>query len=634
MPQLEVQRQRFSIGAGKENNLGERNVDLETGSNAYNKKISPRPQTLVAKNIQLSVNSSTDCAGSPARTRHHSRKDSEDTFVSARETPNNKSKDQTTTNRGRSPLRPHETTNVAIVNDESPRERMLDASPTLSNGEHHTLQDIAEDPEPAEIVEHLEISPSPQHFGNTVENTPSENTSPARTIVRKSSLNFASLPAREPMTAKKSIGGGAPKSVRLEDRQPPLEQEEDRTDENSVGVPAPTLSSENYTVEDEEVDGLTGTGLRAQGETDRRTTTQKLHERMAMLRQSTQQNLPAVSNVALPRTAILTNLELVGQNREDNDDDWIGPMAGSMGENKPSEPPSLNQPFEPISNASSGRSDHAEEIYKRETDIFAIPASPQKPITRKQVAQNLSTNKNTGILSKSTLATYPSLSSLAVHSNTPIGSPSGKKHGEGPLSASKAKLMSVFKSAKGIFASSAGISAQAKMETLSSHSLRSRNESQLTLASTMSTMSSRTEVPPNSLYPTINISSAGTVDDDKFLNGTEQAPQGQKARRSSARRANMSIVDNNHESMAKMDYVLPMEAQQTQETIKSDDSTSQREEEDHLDVTMTQPSRARPSGLQIAKTEPRRPLRPGKDVGPKSKPAPVSIRVASQRVSA
>lgn len=632
MPQLDIQRQRFSVGAGKENTVDERDVDLETGSGAYNKRISSRPQTFPARNLQLSVNSKTDRAGSPARPRHLTRKDSEDTFVSAKETPTNKATEQLTTNNGRSPLRLHETTGVAGVNQESPLEKTREASPTQGDGEHQMLQDIAEDQEPAEIVEQLELSSSVQHLENTMENTPSENASPTRTVVRKSSLNFASLPARAPMMAKKSFGGAVPKAALLGDRQSTFWREENKMDEDLARVPGLALSSENYTVEDKGLHDPIGTGLRGQGETDRRTTTQKLHERMAMLRQSTQQTLSAAASASVPRTVIEKNLELVSQDREDNDDDWIGPIAGSMGESKSSDPPA---PGMLVNAVLPGRLDHVDEMSKLEADIFAIPASPQKLITRKQVAQNGSTNKNTGLLPKSTLATYPSLNSLAIESNTPAGSPSGKKHGEGPLSASKAKLMSVFKSAKGIFASSAGVSAQAKMETLSSsHSLRSRNESQLTLASTMSTMSSRTEVAPASLYPTINISSGRTAEDEKPLNSIEQAPQDQKTRRYSARLANMSIVDNNHDSMAKMEYVLPVETQQTQETVKSDDSTSQRGEEEQVDITMTQPSRARPSGLQIAKAEPRRPLRPGKDVGPKSKPAPVSIRVASQRVSA
>lgn len=42
--------------------------------------------------------------------------------------------------------------------------------------------------------------------GTDVTRSPSEGSSPIRPLVRKSSLNFASLPAREPLTSKKSLG--------------------------------------------------------------------------------------------------------------------------------------------------------------------------------------------------------------------------------------------------------------------------------------------------------------------------------------------------------------------------------------------------------------------------------------------
>src|SRR5579862_4296845 len=69
----------------------------------------------------------------------------------------------------------------------------------------------------------------------------------------------------------------------------------------------------------------------------------------------------------------------------------------------------------------------------------------------------------------------PNLSSVfedsapAPTSTAPAGSPTSRRFVDGPSSA-KAKLTSMLKSAKGLFVSSASISAAAKMESLSPHS--------------------------------------------------------------------------------------------------------------------------------------------------------------------
>lgn len=57
-------------------------------------------------------------------------------------------------------------------------------------------------PEPTHEVDDVDADEN----GTDVTRSPSEGSSPIRPLVRKSSLNFASLPAREPLTSNKSLG--------------------------------------------------------------------------------------------------------------------------------------------------------------------------------------------------------------------------------------------------------------------------------------------------------------------------------------------------------------------------------------------------------------------------------------------
>lgn len=55
--------------------------------------------------------------------------------------------------------------------------------------------------------------------GADVTRSPSDGSSPIRPLMRKSSLNFASLPAREPMTCNKSLGGRMSRTSHIEQTQ-------------------------------------------------------------------------------------------------------------------------------------------------------------------------------------------------------------------------------------------------------------------------------------------------------------------------------------------------------------------------------------------------------------------------------
>lgn len=615
-----VQQQRYSFGPGKENNIRPR---LETAieySNGFAQPRSPTQQAPIFKNLQLSVKSNTDRGRSPTQNITANRKESEDTFVSAKESPVHKLVDQTTSKAVQSPLAMFVPT-AQQSSSVRPQDQDQTSMPTKTDQEQ-ALQDIVEDDEAVDPEETQEYSPAHQSLELTVENTPSQDTSPARaTIRKKSSLTFASLPAREPLTSKKSVGMRVSTTSHFEGPRPTQVLGDGDGLATGAQPIAQSRTSENYVVEDTDMDAL-GEGERPAIDAVRNdlTTTQRLHERMAMLRQNHTQPPTRTANV---NSGNIAELSAVPQDHGDNDDDWIGPIVHSNPDSAP--PEEVIAPEHALEGASlredvnSKPVEDATMVPRSQVDIFAIPSSPEKSVMRKPIVQSAFEKQSEINHAKPMLATYPSLTSLATSYSTPKSSPNGKKFGDGPLSASKAKLMSVFKSAKGIFASSAGVSTQAKLEALSSHSLRSRNESQLTLASSISTTSSRADTVANSLYPTISHTVEENPGNVTRLKSPRRSVHLENKRRSSARIENMRSTKTLDEA--------------TLDVTNNMDMVSQNENEDQTEVPIPQPLKSRISGLHISKNEARRPLRPAREGALKAKPAPVSIRVASQRVS-
>ena len=278
---------------------------------------------------------------------------------------------------------------------------------------------------------------------------PSEHSSPVKPLVRKSSLTFACLPAREPILPKKSMG----RTSHMR-----------HTGGKSLG------GSQILQTVDTQHDGTTNTDgdlptlQREDSETTKshnKTSTQRLFERFQMLEQHAppkriSQNILSHSSrpSAYPATAsqpkefvpsvqtsqsqpsypTLPTAEPEREELEEEDDDsWIAAPTKATA-------PAANAARPPIS----------------KSHTVATHSSPHK--LKPSPIKLLSTNN-------------PDLSA-AADSTTPVGSPAGKKYADGPLSASKAKFYSALRVAKDKLIGSTTASAQVKLDALSSSPMR------------------------------------------------------------------------------------------------------------------------------------------------------------------
>ncbi|EON69411.1 hypothetical protein W97_08671 [Coniosporium apollinis CBS 100218] len=377
--------------------------------------------------------------------------------------------------------------------------------------------------------------------------SPSEGSSPVKPLLRKSSLTFATLPAREPLASKQSIGNRVSRTSHLDQYKSSYRSSNlgRFTGGKSLGgsqhVPAigSPDAKEHMDVDEENRPPM----AREESETTRlhnKTSTQRLHERINMLGQAKETkdfrssksipssnpasqveyaHLPA-SETEKPKPALFSQSDeqpraAVVPATEDDDDDWIVPVV-STGAANTAPRPAFERSHSNKSQASvpdkaaTETQDHAPYAPQKSPARAASPtksrpafghlksssASVLPSPGKSSMAPPLS-HKKTVSVSNPPLSNVPS-------SVTPVGSPMGKKFADGPLSASKAKFYSVLKSAKGIFASSAGASAQAKMEALSPAIHHTRSQAQAPQMNALLSPNAHTR-PASTFYPEVQI---------------------------------------------------------------------------------------------------------------------------------
>ncbi|KAK3670276.1 hypothetical protein LTR78_009830 [Recurvomyces mirabilis] len=306
--------------------------------------------------------------------------------------------------------------------------------------EAHVEVEIVDNDEenmPEQVEEAHEDEPEQDVDEDVTPHSPSDDaSSPEKPLQRKSSFTFSALPAREPLTAKRSIGGRA-----------------SQIEATRNSVLARSFGAKSLGVRDTEDDTATQEMPEA-SKAHQKTTTQLLHERITMLgktkeprmSKSISQNMLGAATypklpVAEPETEKDVDMEV-----DEDEDDWIAPS-------KPQ--PAAPAPVVVTSNTPQG-SPARPPMHQKSISAAVIPSPSRMAMTTAhQKAQSVSN---------------PSLANVAG-TTTPFGSPMGKKHHEGPLSASKNKLWSALKSAKNIFASSASASAAAKLEAHNSSAI-------------------------------------------------------------------------------------------------------------------------------------------------------------------
>lgn len=558
----------------------------------------------------------------PQPTRQATGRTSNESFMSAREEIESR-------NQSRQQARDAEEEDTATVPDEN-QDMELDQQPEIGETPAH-----ASDQPPA--TEEEEPQPEDEDMEDEAPQSPSDTSSPEKPLARKSSFTFSSLPAREPLTAKRSVGG----------RNSQVD-----AGRHSVLAARATTSA----TKDEEQE-------KAEEAPKTKTSTQSLHERIMMLGKTKEprtsksipqsvlnaqamypQLPPAEADEALANTASQPESFAPADDRadvEDDDDDWIAPSKPTQATQPPVVAQFEQQSYTPVGSPARPAM-HAKSI-----STTNLP-SPSRPVSshghsKAQSVSNASLANAAGVIA----------------STTPAGTPA-KKHHDGPISASKSKLWSALKSARSIFASSASTSAAAKVEAHSpqrsptrdvfAEQFKESTQDVYTMPGAMysnTNMSANTMQPPPS--PTRPASAVSASPSRKTRSSTESDKRREKEAKA-AKKAHSELERAREKERAKVakeqeDKRKADEAEAKKRAVVAEKEKLEREKaeqqsrpgsseseakDDTAEVPAPAPTKSMlPAGKLRA---PGRLMRPGTREPPQanSKPVPVNIRVASQ----
>jgi hypothetical protein len=453
--------------------------------------------------------------------------------------------------------------------------------------------------------------------------SPSEKDSPERPPIRKSSLSFASLPAREPL-APKSLG-----SSRLS-RTSHLESIKSNTASNYLGrqtghrltqADRMDVDDPKETASEEADEDVKASKLH------NKSSTQRLHEKISMLGKMQPsrptKSIPAVAGLSsgpvsypeLPAVQPETKYETSSKKQReatppqspDAEDDWMKPMSSpfqaqpsaksTVSKLKTTDPATSDVPEEPSSPIKSRVTQEGAKMNARQTSELAsgksttpIFSSPQRFGHTKSASVNIDAKMTT----------------------TPIGSP----RQDGPLSASKSRLQSIVRSAKGLFTSAAGISATARMEASSPDEPRT----QLQRADTDKTNQRPLSVfspPRQEGHRTRSSTEREEKRRQQELEERKQEELAEKARQQEKLRMTQQKATRERahtESEARAPAVPSSPSRMLQQK-------SSREPEPAVDVA--------PKATQVNRPNDRRPPKATRESQQKPKPQPVSVRVGS-----
>lgn len=499
----------------------------------------------------------------------------EETFESAKE-------DQTRTAKAiASPVaQPEKEPDVVTVPPSSPIRLLQATSPEGSPAKSSTTPNTSPT-KPTEPIAQDDCHEPTVEFQATeddpadVTRSPSDGSSPIRPIVRKSSLNFASLPAREPLTSNKSLGARMSRTSHLDQTRTSYYNR--NTGGKSLGVRHDSSEDDQNDVDMDEDVNTGNDATESTIATHSKTYTQRLQDQISMLGKSqpsgtrpsksipnlagTQQT-PFSSYAQQPQTApqaseeessssppkVLQAPVTPGAFPRDDEDDWIAP-------------PTVTQKIAPSSRpavAKSFSTDLADGVHGKETvsgSDFVLPNQRQQEIASKSPARPLIPERTTSAPAHSKPASDPSFSdsifdeddgahdmrpkkTVSVSNPTlptvresglpePPKSPSRNFRGS-PLKHVKDKFSSILKSSKGLLASSAAISAEGKAYLVSPSATR------VALYPSLSTESLQTGTDSEPLYP--DLTKYTSSDTQPSANSPSPGRQNNRKTRASAER--------------------------------------------------------------------------------------------------
>ncbi|KAL2190509.1 hypothetical protein L209DRAFT_750617 [Thermothelomyces heterothallicus CBS 203.75] len=335
--------------------------------------------------------------------------------------------------------------------------------------------------------------------------SPSDASSPIRPVVRKSSLNFASLPAREPLASKKSLGGARISRTSHLDfhRQSYYNRP---TGGKSLGGGVMRRESLEDDPDKMDVDDELKTQNNEDAAAHSKTYTQRLQDQISMLGKGqstgTTRSSKSLANLlpsqqSAPASQIQSQAEPTSEERtsspksrnaaaapgafpadEDDEGDWIAPPDTAAKAQGPNPVPSDTQLSDAREELSSRGTATSAEYSKRSAGSPGKPTMSQwTPKHGKSVSvpvlpttDQLDTEPEGSPLKKTTSVSNSALSTVAEDDlSSPPRSPA-RAFIDNPLRQVKNKLSSLLKSSKGLIVSSAAVSAEGKSSLLQSPS--------------------------------------------------------------------------------------------------------------------------------------------------------------------
>ncbi|PGG99829.1 hypothetical protein GX51_06121 [Blastomyces parvus] len=552
-------------------------------------------------------------------------------------------------------IEPYESTPIAAPKQaattahlESPREpahalERLDSTPLEKANE-------------MEVETHEHDAALDHHFDDI--GSPSDGSTPDRPPIRKSSLSFASLPAREPIKTKRSMGGH--RISRISHIDPSKSVQGGYYGRQTGGARMTQILPEEHT-EQGNIEGNTKAAesrappllpeeseLAMKGtNTYNKTSTQLLHEKINMLGKSQ----PSRGTKSIAATAPSANSqvqypELPPQEPAADKPRRPSPTEAQTNDSRTA-PPRSPQHFQSshfVRDMTSQSPEQLRRIAAQEDRISRIMYS-RSPERRSPAAKPFGGTGAFHAKSASTsIITSPRANTIGHQRTkstretvTPVSSP---RRDDGPLSASKSRLQSIMKTAKGLFTSTGSVSAAAKMEALSSSPTSTR--SQTGLYRNVQEIFSQEPQPPAIQSPPLQEgrrTRRSTEREEKRKEKERQEMQRmeeqlQKSREQEIQRPGTVNVAPEHRPPPKSVGTTP--ARETLATRSSPrrppTQQSVREPEQSREVEHKFAVPAKPHH-QSKQNDGRRPVRPTRDIQ-KPKPQPVSIRVGtlSQRI--
>jgi hypothetical protein len=486
--------------------------------------------------------------------------------------------------------------------------------------------------------------------------SPSDGSTPDHQLIRKSSLTFASLPAREPLTTKKSFGARESRTSHLDQarngRSSYFGKQTGLSNLASTELHRPGHVDQEMSDADEqkEADAADADIMAAQAH--QKSSTQRLHEKINMLGKSQASRLSksipsaaalAASNLRKSEAALKAEKEAAATQAAsgpgvDEDDSWIKPLDTTNDHIRPTLTKShTTDIMENIIDDQMDGDDDEMEYDMRAPELIAHEERTRTPVRMSPSPGKMipgyghTKSASTATLAspgKAAMGPGPThLKSISVShppypSTTPKGSP--RRIFDAPISASKSKLQSIMKTAKGLFTSSAGVSAAAKMETLSPNALRIAANNMPGLYPNITGMLEDKPLPPSP--PKEGRRTRGSTEREKEEKKKEREMKDRQRADNQLEKAREKEKQNAAQFKADERIAQAQASRPVQSLRKS--PRRPVEEPQEVDRPVESHDMPPPS-IPSIQGKPQRPARPARELPTKNRPQPVSIRVGS-----